>query len=42
MGQERFSSLAFLNIESDQTSTLVPKDIVRTYATTGNRRLLLN
>ena len=41
MGQERFSSLALLNIESDLTGALVPEDIVLTYATTGNRRLLL-
>ena len=41
MGQERFSSLALPNIESDLTGALVPEDIVLTYATTGNRRLLL-
>ena len=28
MRQERFSSLALLNIESDLTSALVPEDIV--------------
>jgi len=43
MRQERFPSLALLNIESDLTGALlVPDDIVRQYATTGNRRLLLN
>jgi len=42
MGQERFSSLALLNIESDLTGALVPVDIVRQYATTRNRHLLLN
>jgi len=42
IGQERFSSLALLNIESDLTGALlVPEDIVRQYATTGNRCLLL-
>jgi len=42
MGQEQFSSLALLNIESDLTVALVPEDIIRQYATTGNRCLLLN
>jgi len=34
MGQERFSSLALLNIESDLTGAVVPEDIFRQYATT--------
>ena len=39
MRDERFSSLALLNIESDLTAALVPEDIVRTYANSGNRRV---
>lgn len=41
MGQERFSSLALLNIESDLTAALVPEDLVRKYANSGARRLQL-
>ena len=32
MGQERFSSLALLNIECDLTAALVPEDLVLMYA----------
>jgi hypothetical protein len=41
MGQERFSSLALLNIESDLTAALDPEQLVQMYASTGNRRLQL-
>jgi Domain of unknown function (DUF4371)/hAT family C-terminal dimerisation region/OTU-like cysteine protease len=39
MGQERFSSLALLNIESDLTAALVPEQLVNMYANSGVRRL---
>jgi hypothetical protein len=39
MGQERFSSLALLNIECDLTAASVPKDLVLMYANSGTRRL---
>jgi hypothetical protein len=42
MGQERFSSLALLNIESDLTAALVPEDLVLMYSNSGKRRLKLN
>jgi len=42
MGQERFSSLALLNIESDLTAALVPEDLVLMYSNSGKRRLQLN
>lgn len=42
MGQERFSSLALLNIESDLTAALNPEDLVQMYANSGTRRLQLN
>ena len=42
MGQERFSSLALLNIECDLTAALVPEDLVLTYASCGTRRLKLH
>jgi hypothetical protein len=41
MGQERFSSLALLNIESDLTAALDPEQLVQMYASAGNRRLQL-
>ena len=37
MSDERFSSLALLNIESDLTAALVPDDLVRIYADRGRR-----
>ena len=39
MGDERFSALALLNIESDLTAALNPEDLVQMYATTGTRRI---
>lgn len=42
MGQERFSSLALLNIECDLTAALVPEDLVVMYANSGTRRLQLH
>jgi hypothetical protein len=39
MGQERFSSLALLNIESDLTAALDPEQLVQMDASAGNRRL---
>jgi hypothetical protein len=42
MGQERFSSLALLNIESDLTAALDPEQLVQMYASAGNRRLQLS
>uniref|UniRef100_H3ADU5 TTF-type domain-containing protein n=1 Tax=Latimeria chalumnae TaxID=7897 RepID=H3ADU5_LATCH len=41
MSQERFSALAILNIESDITEDIDPAEIVKIYASKGNRRLLL-
>jgi len=41
MGQERFSSLALLNIECDLTAALDPEDLVVMYANSGKRRLQL-
>ena len=41
MGDERLSSLALLNIESDLTAALVPEDLVRMYANSGSRRIQL-
>jgi len=38
MGQERFTSLALLNIETDLTASLVPEDLVQMYASSGTRR----
>ena len=35
MGDERFSALALLNIESDLTAALNAEDLVQMYATTG-------
>ena len=37
MSDDRFSSLALLNIESDLTAALVPDDLVRIYADRGRR-----
>jgi len=42
MGQERFSSLALLNIECDLTAELVPEDLVLMYANSGTRRIQLH
>ena len=42
MGQERFSSLALLNIECDLTAALIPEDLVVMYANSGKRRLQLS
>lgn len=42
MRQERFSSLALLNIECDLTATLVPADLVLMCASSGTRRLKLH
>jgi hypothetical protein len=38
-GQERFSSLALLHIESDLTAALDPEQLVQMDASAGNRRL---
>ena len=39
--QNRFSSLARLNIETDLTASLVPEDMVQMYASIGATRLPL-